>query len=121
MGNLSFHAFAQPWWPYVFILLAGWLPTDIWRYLGVLSSGRIREDSPALGLVRAIATALVAAVIAQLVLYPGGSLAAIPGAVRAGALVVGFLVYLAAGRRIVVGILAAEAVLVGVPLVLSAL
>lgn len=118
--NLGFHDIAAAWWPYAFILLAGWLPTDIWRYLGVLSAGRIDEASPWLGLVRAVATGMVAAVIARMVLYPTGSLADVPDAVRIGALVAGFLVYLLAGKRILVGILAAEALLLGLPMILAA-
>ena len=113
--SLGYHDIAAAWWPYAFILLAGWLPTDIWRYLGVLSAGRIDETSPHLALVRAVATGMVAAVIAQMVLYPSGALAAVPAAIRIGALVAGFLVYLVAGKRILVGIVVAEAVLLGLP------
>ena len=113
--NLGFHDIAAAWWPYAFILLAGWLPTDIWRYLGVLSAGRIDENSPRLELVRAIATGMVAAVIAQMVLYPSGALAAVPAAIRIGALAAGFTAYLLAGKRILVGIVVAEAVLLGLP------
>lgn len=109
--DLSFDGIAAPWWPFVFILLAGWLPTDLWRYLGVLSAGRIDEHSPFAALARTIATALVAAVIAQLLFYPNGSLAEVPTFVRVGALATGFAAYLLAGKRIVVGIVFAEAVL----------
>lgn len=114
-SGLGYDAFASPLWPYVFVLLAGWLPTDVWRWLGVLSSGRIDENSPFIVLSRAIATGLVAAVIARLVLFPGGSLAAIPDWVRVGALAGGFLAYLFGGRHVLVAILAAEAILLGVP------
>jgi hypothetical protein len=35
------------WWPYIFIAVAGWLATDLWRWLGVFSpataSTRIRR------------------------------------------------------------------------------
>jgi branched-subunit amino acid transport protein len=117
--TLGFHDIAATWWPYLFILLAGWLPTDIWRYLGVLSAGRINEASPLLGLVRAVATGMVAAVIARMVLYPSGALADVPDAIRVGALVAGFLAYLLTGKRILVGILAAEAILVGLPWALA--
>lgn len=119
MGDLSFDSIAAPWWPYVFILLAGWLPTDLWRYLGVLSSGRLDENSPSVAITRTIATGMVAAVIARLVLYPTGSLATIPDVARIGALVTGFVVYLALGKRVLVGILAAEAVLIGLPFLLG--
>ena len=112
MGDLSFTAIAEPWWPFVFILLAGWLPTDIWRYLGVLSAGRIDEHSPFAAFARTIATSLVAAVIAQLVLFPTGSLAAIAPLIRVGALAAGFAAYLLSGRRVLVAILIAEAILI---------
>ncbi|KXF77378.1 branched-chain amino acid transport [Paramesorhizobium deserti] len=100
------------WWPFLFILLAGWLATDVWRFLGVFVGGRIREDSEALVLVRCIATALVAAVIAQLILYPTGELASSPIWLRVGAAAGGFAVYLATGKRVLIGVAVAEALLV---------
>ncbi len=71
---MTFTAIDDWWWPYLFILIAGWLATDTWRYLGVYFGGRISEDSEALVLVRCIATALVAAVIGNLVVFPSGAL-----------------------------------------------
>ncbi len=99
------------WWPYLFILVAGWLPTDIWRYLGVALGGRMEEGSDLLVLVRAVATALVAAVVGNLVVFPGGALAATPLALRVGAATLGFAAYLAAGKRMIVGIVMAEVLL----------
>ena len=119
MSDLSFHSISAAWWPYVFILLAGWLPTDIWRYLGVLSAGRLDETSPHVALTRTIATGMVAAVIARLVLYPTGSLAMIPDAVRIGAMGAGFVAYLISGKQVLVGIFAAEAILIGVPMAMG--
>ncbi|KAA0970504.1 AzlD domain-containing protein [Aureimonas fodinaquatilis] len=111
MTEWTFFSYGVPWWPYLFILLAGWLPTDIWRFLGVVSSGRISETSPAIALVRAIATALVAAVIARLVLYPGGTLEAIPMIARVGAVAGGFAAYLLFRRSVILGIIASQCVL----------
>lgn len=108
---MTFEALPQPWWPYLFILLAGILPTDLWRWVGVAAAGRLREDAPAFRYVRAVATALVAAVIAQLILDPGGALAEAPLALRIGAAVAGFAAMEAAGRRGWVGIAIGEAVL----------
>lgn len=99
------------WWPYLFILLAGWLATDIWRYLGVTLGGRMAEGSDLLVLVRAVATALVAAVVGNLIVFPGGALAATPLALRLGAAGAGFAAYLAGGRRMIVGIGTAEILL----------
>lgn len=41
---MTFDALDAWWWPYVFILVAGWLATDSWRFLGVYLGGRISED-----------------------------------------------------------------------------
>lgn len=111
--SLTFDSFASPWWPYVFILLAGWVATDMWRWLGVLVGNRLRDDSEVLIWVKAVATALVAGVIGKLVLFPSGALADAPMLLRIAALLCGWLAFLAAGQRIIVGVAAAEAVLVG--------
>lgn len=99
------------WWPYLFILVAGWLPTDVWRFLGVALGGRMEEGSDLLVLVRAVATALVAAVVGNLIVFPGGALAATPLALRVGSAAVGFAAYLAGGKRMIVGIATAEMLL----------
>lgn len=109
---MSFTSIDHPWWPFVFILLAGWLPTDIWRFMGVWLAGHISEESPFLVFARTLATALVAAVIAKLVLYPEGVLAASPIGLRIAAMVLGFAVYLKAGRKVYRGVIAGEALLV---------
>jgi len=99
------------WWPYLFILIAGFAATDVWRFIGVYLGGRISEDSDLLVLVRAVATALVAAVIGNLIVFPTGALAASPLALRIGAALAGFAAYMAFGRRVLIGIVVAEAVL----------
>jgi hypothetical protein len=109
---VSFHAIDSWWWPLVFILLAGWLATDGWRFLGVYLGGRIREDSDILVLVRSVATALVAAVISSLVVSPSGALADVPMFIRIGAAAAGFAIYLATGRRLVPGVLGGELALI---------
>lgn len=99
------------WWPFLFIIVAGWLATDAWRYLGVYLGGRIREDSDAMILVRAVATALVAAVIGNLILFPSGDLANTPVALRVGAALAGFAAYLFGGKKVIAGIIVAEGIL----------
>lgn len=89
---------------YLFIVIAGILATDVWRWLGVLAGNRLREDSEAMRWVRAVATALVAAVIARLVLYPTGTLAELPAWMRVGAALAGFATYILTGQRILFGI-----------------
>jgi branched-subunit amino acid transport protein len=98
-------------WPYVFIAVAGWLATDIWRWLGVVAGNRLDDGSEMLTWVKAVATALVAAVIAKLVVYPTGTLEGTPLWLRLAAVAVGALVFFASGRRQVHGIVAAIAFL----------
>ena len=74
---------------FVFILIAGTLGTDIWRWLGVFGGKQLSEESEALIWVRSVATALVAGVIASQILYPGGVLAGTPMILRIGAAVAG--------------------------------
>jgi hypothetical protein len=109
---MTFHSIDQWWWPYVFIALGGWLATDLWRFVGVFLGGRIADGSDILVLVRCVATALVAGVIANLIVFPGGALAATPLVLRIAAAAVGFAAYLTLGRHIIVGIVVGEAVLI---------
>ncbi|MEH2514246.1 hypothetical protein V1291_005600 [Nitrobacteraceae bacterium AZCC 1564] len=96
------------------LLVAGFLSNDIWRLLGLLIGGGIDESSELLVWVRAIAAAILAGVIAQILITPPGALATVPGVVRYGAMVVGFVVYLAARKSVFAGVVAGEiAVLAG--------
>jgi hypothetical protein len=99
-------------WPYLLVVLAGFLPTEIWRSLAVVFVHGLDEDSELLILVRAVATALLAAVVARLVLIPPGELTAVPLVIRVGAVAAGFLVYLLARRSVFLGILFGEIVIV---------
>ena len=62
--------------------------------------------------VRAVATAMLAGVLAQLILASAGALAAIPLAVRIGAALTGFLAFMVARRSVFVGVLAGEVALI---------
>lgn len=98
------------WWPYAFILIAGWAVTYPWRALGVYLGGRIREDAEILVLVRATATALVAAVIGNLVCFPSGAAAETTLVLRVLAAAAGFAAYFFLGRKVLFGIVVAEAI-----------
>jgi hypothetical protein len=97
--------------PALSILVAAALPTHMWRWLGVVLAGRLDEHSELFVWVRAVATALVAAVVAELILFPSGALASVPTAARLAAAATGFFAYLLFGRRLALGIVAAELVL----------
>jgi branched-subunit amino acid transport protein len=103
-------------WPYLVVLIFGFLPTEIWRVLGVIAGKGLSEESELFQWVRVVATALVAAVVAKLVLTPSGALAAVPTAGRILAIAVGVTAMLMARRSLVVGLVAGEATLIGAAL-----
>ena len=109
--GMTFDAIENWWWPFLFILVSGWIATDAWRFLGVYLGDCISEDSDLFVLVRTLATALVAAVIGNLIVFPSGALADTILLLRIGAAAGGFLAYLLLGRKILVGIIAAELIL----------
>ena len=98
--------------PYLLVILAGYLPTDVWRWLAVIFARRLDEESEWMIFVRAVATAMVAGVIARLVLFPTGDLVAIPLSIRVGAVAGGFLVYFLARRSNLAGVLAGESIVI---------
>ncbi|QEE47742.1 AzlD domain-containing protein [Rhizobium sp. WL3] len=99
------------YWPYVVIIVAGWLATDMWRWLGVVAGNRLQEGSEALHWVRAVATALVMAVTAKLVVFPSGMLETSPLWLRLAAAALGFAAFLLAGQRVIVGVVVPLAIL----------
>ena len=113
----TFETLGQGWagdfGPYLFILLAGTLMTDIWRWLGVLAGNRLHDDSEVLNWVKAVATALIAGVIGKLILFPTGALATVPVALRLVAAAFGWGAFMVARKSVLAGVVAAELVLVG--------
>lgn len=94
------------------VIFIGFLPNEIWRVLGVLFGRRIDENSVWMQWVKAVATALLAAVVARLLLVPSGALVALPLWLRAGAVAGGIGGFLIGRRSVLIGILTAEAILV---------
>lgn len=98
---------------YLLVLVAGFLPTDVFRFAAVLFSRRLDEDSEVLILVRAIATALLAGVIARLVLFPTGDLVGVPLWIRLASIAAGVAGYFLIKRSVLAGVIAGEIVIVG--------
>jgi hypothetical protein len=98
-------------WPYLALLLVGFLPNEIWRWLGLVLGRGLDEDSEIIIWVRAVATAILAGVIAKLTLLAPGALAIVPLPVRLGAVAVGLAVFLSMRRSVMAGVLAGEAAL----------
>jgi hypothetical protein len=97
--------------PYLVLILVGFLPNEIWRALGLALARGLNEDSEIVVWSRAMATAILAGIIAKLILFSPGALATIPISVRVTAAGCGFLAYLAVKRSVFAGVLVGEAVL----------
>ena len=106
--------------PYLALILFGFLPNEFWRVLGLVLVRGLDEDSQLVVWIRAVATAMLAAVLAQLILASSGALAAIPVTVRVGAAVIGLFAFFVTRRSVFVGVLAGEAALIGGALVTGA-
>ena len=63
--------------------------------LGLWFGGGVDEGSELLVWVRAVATAILAGVIAQILVQPPGALASVPDWLRYGAVAAGFAVFIA--------------------------
>jgi hypothetical protein len=98
--------------PYLVLIVAGFLPNEVWRMLGIVVAHGLDEGSELVVWVRAVATALLAGVVAKIVLFPPGGLAGVPLAVRLAAMAVGFAAFVLVRRSVLAGVLAGEAVLI---------
>jgi len=105
--------FIGDWNALLLLLLAGFLPNEIWRMLGLWFGGGIDEGSELLIWVRAVATAILAGVIAQIVVQPPGALASVPASLRYAAVVAGFLGFVGVRKSIFAGVVCGEIVLLG--------
>ncbi len=98
--------------PYLALILVGFLPNEIWRWLGVMVGHGLDEESEIILWIRAVATALIAGVIARILLFPPGALASVPLALRLTAIAAGLLAYVLIRRSALAGVLVGEAVLI---------
>jgi hypothetical protein len=103
--------FLGDWHALMVLLLAGFLPNEIWRMLGLWLGGGVDEGSDRLVWVRAVATAILAGVIAQILVFPPGALASVPGFLRCGAVATGLAVFIATRRSIFAGVVCGEVVM----------
>jgi len=99
-------------WPYLVLIVVGFLPNEIWRALGLVLGRGLDEGSEIVVWVQAIAIAVLAAVIAKITLAPPGALAGIPLALRLAAIACGFVAFLLVRRSVFAGLIVGEAVLI---------
>jgi hypothetical protein len=102
-----------PLWPYLVLIMVGFLPSEIWRALAVVLSRGMRDDSEILVWVRAVATTLLAGVVVKLLAGPTGALAIVPVWGRFGALALGLGTFYLARRSVMAGVIVGEISLIG--------
>jgi branched-subunit amino acid transport protein len=103
--------FIGDWHALLVLVIAGFLPNEIWRMLGLWLGSGVDEGSELLVWVRAAATAILAGVIAQILLQPPGALASVPDWLRYGAVAAGFAVFMVTRRSIFAGVVGGEIVM----------
>ncbi|MGY4312338.1 AzlD domain-containing protein [Bradyrhizobium quebecense] len=104
-------SFIGDWHALAILFVAGVIPNQIWRMLGLWFGGGIDENSELLVWVRAVATAILAGIIAQIVVQPPGALASVPDWLRYGAVAAGFVAFMLARKSIFAGVIVGEIVM----------
>ncbi len=82
-----------------------------WRWAGYLLGRRLNPDDEIFKWVKAVSTALVAALAARLLLFPSGALAGIPLWLRLAAFAVGLAVFFRGGHAAWKGVCAGAALI----------
>jgi hypothetical protein len=102
-------------WPYLLLIVVGFLPNEVWRMLGVVASRGIDEESELIIWVRAIATATLTGVVSKIVVFAPGALGTVPLAVRLAATAAGIAAYFVTRRSVFASLVTgAAAILVGI-------
>jgi hypothetical protein len=98
--------------PYLVLIVFGFLPSEVWRWLSVVLARGLNEGSEIFTYIRTVASVLLIGVVGRLILTPAGDLAHVPLAARLGALAVGGCAFLAFRRSVLAAVLAGEAAIV---------
>jgi branched-subunit amino acid transport protein len=94
----------QGLWPYLILIVAGFLPNEIWRMLGVVASHGIDEGAELIVWVRAVATAILTGVVAKIVVFAPGALAEVPLEARLAAAAAGMTAFFVLKRSVLAGV-----------------
>jgi hypothetical protein len=96
---------------YVLLVLVGFLPNEVWRMLGLVFAHGIDESSELFAWARAVATAVLAGVIAKILVFPPGALANVSLLVRLVAIACGLGAFLMLRRSVFAAVAVGEVVL----------
>ena len=96
---------------YTLLVLVGFLPSEIWRMLGLVVARGVADESELFMWVRTVAIAVLAGVIAKIILFPPGTLANVPTVIRLAAIICGLAAFVIVRRSVLAGVVAGEVVL----------
>jgi hypothetical protein len=102
---------------YLTLILAGFLATEVWRWLGLALGSRLDVSGAPFQWVRAVATALVSGLVTRMLFFPTGALLEVPLAVRLGAFAGGISLYFLLRRNVAAGVGVAALLLMAAQLV----
>lgn len=91
---------------WVLIILFAVLAHEPWRWAGLVVGRYVSEDSAVLTWVRAVSSALIAALVMRLIFFPAGDLADVAYAARFAAVGVAIAVYYATHFNLSLGVIA---------------
>jgi branched-subunit amino acid transport protein len=103
--------FVGDWHALLILIVAGFIPNEAWRLVGLWLGSGVDEGSELLVWVRAVATAILAGVIAQILVQPPGALASVPDWLRYVAVAAGFAAFMVTGRSTLAGVICGEALM----------
>jgi hypothetical protein len=102
-------------WPYLALVMVGFLPNEIWRMLGVVVSHGIDEGSELIVWVRAVATAILTGVVVKIIVFAPGALADVSLTIRLTAAAAGMAAFFLLKRSVLAGVVVGTlGILVGV-------
>jgi hypothetical protein len=102
------------YWPYVLLILVGFLPNEVWRMLGVVLARGLDESSQIIVFARAVANTILTGVVGKLVIFAPGALAGVPVWMRLGSAALGFTAFWLFRRSVFAGVaVATGAIMVG--------
>lgn len=104
MSDAAGHA---PW----LLLAAAFVAALLTRAAGVVLSGRVEPETPLFDWFACVGQALVGGLMVRAILLPTTGLAQTPELDRVAAIVIGFVVFYASGRRLLAGTLSGVAAL----------
>jgi hypothetical protein len=93
------------------IVLAGFLATEVWRWIGLAVGSRLDVSGAPFQWVRAVATALVSGLVTRMLFFPTGALLEVPLALRLAAFAGGVSLYLLLRQSVAAGVGAAALLL----------